>query len=535
MTRAGFILLFLLTLPVARDAHGEVGGTDRFDAGLATHVYAAALGFMQPRILEPATAARLTLWGLKGLTTLDPAVTVDARDQRLRLRHGRAELLNRAQPGPEDIGAWSRLAAESAGLALPRSAALREAGTTGIIQAFFDELFNQIDPYARYSPPQTAATERAQREGKAGIGLTLTRRNKQVQVRAVIAGGPAHLAGIATGDTILMVDGQSTSGPDLSSINAWLAGPEDTEVQVSWRDRAGRTRHANLARALVPPETVFAERQGSLLTLRISDFNNATGPHLQHEIEHAMAADPARPEMAETALRGIILDLRGNRGGVLRQALHVADVLLPAGTIGSTTGRDPDANRQLRATGGDLAAFVPVVIVVDGRTASAAEVLAAALADRGRAVVIGSTTLGKGLVQTIAALPDGGELRVSWSRLLAPLGWPIQTLGVLPQICTSLGTTALASAMEELRAGRAPMAAALARHRAARPGLPPAEALAIRSACPAAEGPQSDITLARQLIDTPGAYATALLPPMRLPPIVTPAAIPATPIPAATR
>ena len=157
---------------------------------------------------------------------------------------------------------------------------------------------------------------------------------------------------------------------------------------------------------------------------------------------------------------------------------------------------------------------VPVVVVVDGRTASAAEVLAAALADRGRAVVVGSATLGKGLVQTITGLPDGGELFVTWSRVLAPRLWPLQGLGVLPQVCTSLGETALHRELAALARGVQPMQSAIQAHRAARAPLAPATMLALRAPCPAAEGREVDLDAAHVLIENPAAYAAALLPPM---------------------
>ena len=135
--------------------------------------------------------------------------------------------------------------------------------------------------------------------------------------------------------------------------------------------------------------------------------------------------------------------------------------------------------------------------MVDGRTASAAEILAAALADRGRGVVIGSSTLGKGLVQTIDPLPDGGELFVTWSRVLAPRGWPIQGLGVLPQVCTSLGQDALSWQLAALAPGREPMAAALARHarrpRPAAAGADPGDPQHL----PGGGGPREDLHGAR--------------------------------------
>ncbi len=517
MTRAGFILLLLLVGLAANHARAEIAGAERFDTALAAQVYAAAFAFMAPRTLEAVRVAQLTAWGLKGLTAIDPSLNGELRDGQLRLARGSTELLSRPAPAAEDAAAWAMAAAELAAAGFITSAPLREAGTGGIIQAFFDELFNRLDPYSRYTGPRQAEDDRTRRAGQAGVGLVVIRRNNQIQVQSAIADGPAAIAGIAAGDVILTVDGQSTRGQSLITVRGWIAGPEDTDLLITWRDRAGKTHAAELQRAMVPPETVRAERIGTLLVLRISDFNNATGARVQHEIEVGLGGVRTAVGIVQAPVQGIVLDLRGNRGGVLRQALYAADVLLPAGPIASTVGRHPDATRQLRSTGGDLAHFMPVVVIVDGRTASAAEVLAAALADRGRAVVVGSATLGKGLVQTITPLPDGGELRVSWSRILAPLGWPIQTLGVLPQVCTSLGQAALAKALEELAAGQASMAPGLARHRAVRAPIIPAQAVAIRNVCPAAEGREADMAVARKLIENPAAYAAALLAPLRRP------------------
>jgi carboxyl-terminal processing protease len=150
-------------------------------------------------------------------------------------------------------------------------------------------------------------------------------------------------------------------------------------------------------------------------------------------------------------------------------------------------------------------------VLVDAQTASAAEILAAALADRGRAVVVGSVTTGKGLVQTITRLPDGAELALSWSRVLAPRGWPIQGLGVLPQVCTSLGEPALSWQLDALASGAQPMAPLLTRARDARVPVPPAEVSTVRDACPPASGTRLDLRAALRLVAEPRAYAAALL------------------------
>jgi carboxyl-terminal processing protease len=502
VTRIGALLLLLLMAP----AHAQTGVAG-FDAHLVSNIYATALAFMAPRTLEPVTVSQLTLWGLHGLTALDPELSADLRDGKLRLAAKDRVLALRPPPPENDVNGWASAAADLAATAVTGSAPVRRAGTQGVVQSFFDELFNHLDPYSRYVAPRDAGEDRERRSGQAGAGLGLVRHGSAIVVAEAISDGPGALAGIRPGDVIVSVDGHAARGKDAPTVASWITGPEETTVVVAWRGRDGRARSAEMQRAMVPPETVFSQRVGDMLVVQMTAFNRSTDDHLAHAIEQGLQG--AKPP------EGIVLDLRGNRGGLLRQAVTAADALLRAGIVAITAGRDPEATRIWRSNSGELAEDLPVVVMVDGRTASAAEILAAALADRGRGVVIGSSTLGKGLVQTIAPLPDGGELFVTWSRVLAPRGWPIQGLGVLPQVCTSLGQDSLAWQLASLAAGRQPMAQAVTTHRASRAPLTPTQILAIRSACPAAEGRDSDLDTARLLIHDPAAYAAALLPPMR--------------------
>ena len=462
---------------------------------------------MEPRILQSESVSQLTLWGLRGLTALDPDILVMVHDDRLFLTSRNRLIADQALTADGDVTGWADTAVALATLAMPISGPIRRAGTQGIVQSFFDELFNHLDPYSRYVSPRDAAEERARRTGEAGAGLRLVQRNATIVVAAAIIDGPGAVAGIRPGDTILAVDGEPVRGSDADKVSARIAGPEDTTVTITWRGRDGRVRSTELERVLVPPETVVPQRVSDMLIVQITAFDRSTGVHLAHAIQDGLTGSHP-PD-------GIVVDLRGNRGGLLRQAVSAADELLSPGIVAVTAGRDPEANEIWRSTTGELAENMPVVVLVDGRTASAAEFLAAALADRGRGVVVGSATLGKGLVQTIAPLPDGGELFVTWSRVLAPRGWPIQGLGVLPQVCTSLGQNALATQLAALAEGQQPMAQALIIHRSARAPVPPAQVLAIRSACPAAEGNEADLEAARVLIRNPAAYAAALLPPLR--------------------
>jgi carboxyl-terminal processing protease len=503
VNRVAVLLLWLMIVP----AHAQPAGEDGFDARLVTRVYTVALGFMQPRILQPVPVPLLTVWGLRGLTALDPDLLAIQRDGKLVLTAGERVVAEQPEPTGAVPADWAAAAVRLSRVAVTLSPAVRRAGNEGIIQSFFDELFNHLDPYSRYVAPMAAAEDRAGRNGIAGLGLSLSRRHGEIMVRDAVSDGPAALAGVAAGDTLLRVDGVALRGKDPGTVADIIAGPVGTTLRLTWRARGGRVRTTSMQRAMVPPETVFSEHEGDLLLVRITAFDDSTAHHLADALQQGMAADP-RPS-------GIIIDLRGNRGGLLRQAVDSADALLPGGVVAYTAGRDPDADHVWRSQRGELAEGVPVVLTIDGRTASAAEILAAALTDRGRAVAVGSTTLGKGLVQTIAPLPDGGELLVTWSRVLAPRGWPIQGLGVLPQVCTSLGEAALQRQLTALAEGLQPMQAAINAERDARAPLTPGRILAIRNACPAAVGRETDLAAARALIENPAAYAAALLPPLR--------------------
>ena len=323
-------------------------------------------------------------------------------------------------------------------------------------------------------------------------------------IRTANADGSGYAAGIRPGDHLLAVDKQATRGQDPATVAGWIAGDEGTVVEMLVRDGRGRTRRVAAERAVTPPETVFASRVGDVLVLRVASFAEDTDARVGTELALAMGG--------HKPVRGAILDLRDNRGGLLRQAIAASELMLGGGLVVTTAGRNPQASHVWTGESPDLLAGKPVVVLVDGRTASAAEIMAAALADRGRAVVAGSATYGKGLVQAVTTLPDGGELFVSWSRLLAPDGWPIQDLGVMPQVCTSLGEASLHEQLQALGAGRVLLAPALARTRVSRPPVPEAQAAELRAACPASVGRDEDLAAARWLLDHSAAYGAALLP-----------------------
>jgi carboxyl-terminal processing protease len=210
------------------------------------------------------------------------------------------------------------------------------------------------------------------------------------------------------------------------------------------------------------------------------------------------------------AVTGVVLDLRGNPGGLLKQSITVADLFVTQGDIVNTRGRHPDSHQHYEATGEDIAHGLPIVVLVDGKSASAAEIVAAALQDRRRAVVIGTTSFGKGTVQTVIRLPNDGEVTLTWSRLVAPSGYVLHGLGVFPAICTSGvsedETGVLARRLEQ----RGKTVAIMESWRKA--GLREADRRrTLRAACPAQRRHETlDIEVARRLLDDPALYLRAL-------------------------
>ena len=502
MRRAGLLALLILLLPCLGHA------AEAFDEPMVASVFSTALAFITPRTLEPESLPQLTLWGLRGLTALDPAFTTELQERDLVLRQAGKAIFTAPLPDGSSAEGWGALAASASAAALAASEPARSAGTQGVVRSFFDELFNHLDPYSRYVPPGAADTERDRRSGQAGLGITLVRTRAGIVVQNVVPSSPADDAGVRPGDRLQSVDDHVIHGEDAATVEGWVRGTEGSTARLTWRTR-GRLHTEEIERALVPPQTVTAERLGEVVLIHISGFSVDTDDQFGAALQAGFAGH---------RVRGLIVDLRGNRGGLLRQAVSVVNQVMTSGIVVTTAGRNPQSSRVWQAgTADDGSKGRPMIILVDGRTASAAEIMAAALEDNGRAVVVGSSTLGKGLVQTISPLPDGGELFVTWSRVLAPGGWPIQGLGVLPQICTSLGEDPLRSQLSALAAGQQSFSAALDRHNSARAPLPAAEVVDLRNACPAAEGRDADLDAAGFLLDHPTAYQAALSQPAATP------------------
>lgn len=499
-----FIIFNFYTISYGQTILSQSKNNKVFNQQNYQNVIATALTFLYPRTLDKHTIKELSLWGLNGLNAIDPSFSIHKANNQLSLIQTQKTIITFPLPtNNNDIAQWSSIITNITVKSWENSALIQSAGIQNITQAFFDELFDHMDPYSRYISPSSASTDRNDRgDGDANIGIKLTKKRGLTVIASINTNGPAWTAGLNVGDRIYKVNNQRTSGQAIKVINKWLKGPENSSLILTYSPSGSkRVKIAHLKRESVPPATVFAFTNDNIIILKITSFSTFTAEEMNQYLDQAMQ---------DIKLKGLILDLRGNRGGILQQAITSAALLLDHGIAATTQGRDPDANHVWAVQGGDLTNNVPVIILVDGRTASAAEILTATLADHKRAVVIGSSTLGKGLVQTIAQLPDGGELFVTWSRVIAPLGWPIQGLGILPQLCTSRGEKFIQQQLNELKNGQPSYKQHIIASRSARFPLNANDILQIRNACPPALGSDTDLELADTILLNQPMYQKAL-------------------------
>jgi carboxyl-terminal processing protease len=457
-------------------------------------VLRAGVAALAERHVEPVDLPTLTLAGLRSLSLTDRRIVPALSAGMIELR-AEGRVRDRIPAPPRDSPAsWAEAAARLIAAGTLASPALARMPQDALLRAFFDEAVATLDPYTRYIPAEEARLGRTRRLGEAGLGLVLEPDPAGAVIARVLDDAPAWAAGLVEGERVLAIDGRPTARLSAEQLARLLEGEESAPVSLTVRREGGRTETIVLARAMVAPETVTLSWQDGVPVLRVSAFNRLTDRRLARAVIAVAHRDPAPP--------GLVLDLRGNRGGLLRQAITTADLFLTGGVIAVARGRHPDASRTHRADGADIAGGLRLAVLVDGASASSAEVLAAALQDNGRAVVIGSVTTGKGLIQTVVPLPDESELHITWSSLIAPGGYALQGLGVLPAVCTSRGVEMARAALSEVAMGRSSDAASAWRATGGR-AVPAAEAARLRDACPPAEGSALDITAALWLFRGP--------------------------------
>lgn len=298
-----------------------------------------------------------------------------------------------------------------------------------LIEAALQGMMTSLDPHSNYLAPTSFGDLRERTEGQySGVGLTISADGGLIKVISPMDDSPASRAGVQAGDVISAIDGQSASGLTVSQVSEKLRGAMGTSVVVTFLRDGEEPREVTLTRAVIKIESVNGRIEGDFGYLRVATFNENTGRELTETIARLQAENPN--------LRGYVLDLRNNGGGLLNAAIDVSDAFLERGEIVSQRGRRPDQIERYAARPGDLTGGLPVVVLINYGSASASEIVAGALKDQERAVVVGLTSFGKGSVQTVIPLRGGqdGALSITTARYYTPSGRSIQKIGIEPDL-----------------------------------------------------------------------------------------------------
>lgn len=453
------------------------------------------LSDIQQIYIKNTHVADLAVAGLKGLRRIEPDFNVERENDVVKISLHNAAAGSVKAPKSNDAYAWASTVAKLLKDGRKVSGRLGKARPEDIYTAVFQSVASKLDPYSRYSGAGEAREDRANRDGFGGIGVTIVPNPDGVEVTRVTPGLPAEKAGLHRGDLILSVDGEKIAGLDLQAAAMLLQGPVGEPVKLVIHPK-GKNDSATLDidRTHITPQTVFYRRDGDFAVIELTGFNVETSASIAQAVYHA------RHDMGDE-MRGIVLDLRNNPGGLLHQSVRVADLFIDSGRIISTRGRHRDSLQIFDATPGDIANGLPIAVLVNGYSASAAEILAAALQDRGRAVIIGTTTYGKGTVQTVLRMPNDGELILTWAKLHAPSGYAMHGLGIVPTICTAGTDGNVNKLVKSVFVPNAPWKRMLAIRRNYATATP-AERRAVRGYCPGATKTENalDLKVAEKLL-----------------------------------
>ena len=298
-----------------------------------------------------------------------------------------------------------------------------------LIEAALGGMMTALDPHSAYLAPAGFDELRERTEGQySGVGLTISSEAGLVKVISPMDGGPAARAGVQAGDVISVIDGASAAGLSVSEVSDKLRGAPGTEVKVTFLRDGSDPLEVTLTREVIKIESVTGRMEGEFGVIRISTFDDNTVRDLNRVIGDLKTANPG--------IKGYVVDLRNNGGGLLSAAVGVSDAFLERGEIVSQRGRRPEQIDRWSAKPGDLTDGKPIVVLVNYGSASASEIVAGALKDHERATIVGLTSFGKGSVQTVIPLRGGqdGALSITTARYYTPSGRSIQKIGIEPDL-----------------------------------------------------------------------------------------------------
>ena len=309
-----------------------------------------------------------------------------------------------------------------------RASYVKDITDKKLIESAINGMLNSLDPHSNYLNKESFKNMQIQTRGKfGGLGIEVTMENGFVKVISPIDGTPAFKSGVQAGDLITHLDGKPVQGLSLSEAVKLMRGEVGTEIKLTIRRVSTQPFDVTITRAVIPIRTVRSRIEGDIGYVRISSFSQPTESGLKK------AMIKINRELKDR-MKGLIIDLRNNPGGLLDQAVAVSDAFLEKGEIVSTRTREKRDHQRFNARKGDLAHGKPIIILLNGGSASASEIVAGALQDQKRAIILGTKSFGKGSVQTIIPLGNNGAMRLTTALYFTPSGRSIQKIGIEPDI-----------------------------------------------------------------------------------------------------
>ena len=338
--------------------------------------------------------------------------------------------------GASDMGAYQSLDLFSNAFERVRANYVRPVQDSELVDAAIQGMVSSLDPHSSYMDAKAYGDMQITTKGEfGGVGIEVTQEDGLIKVISPIDGTPAAKAGIKSGDRIAGIDGISIAGLPLNDAIDKMRGPAGSKITLTiLREGEKKPFDVTLQRAVVQVDADTWRREGDIGYIRLPGFNEQTASGLEKGVRELK-------KQIGPGIKGYIIDLRNNPGGLLDQAIQVSSDLLNGGEVVSTRGRHPEDTQRYDAKGGgDITGGKPIVVLINAGTASASEIVSGALQDHKRATIIGMTSFGKGSVQTIIPLGEGGgALRLTTARYFTPSGHSIQAQGIIPDIAVAQG------------------------------------------------------------------------------------------------
>ena len=304
-----------------------------------------------------------------------------------------------------------------------------ETSDRDLIEAAINGMLTSLDPHSGFLNDESFNDMQVQTKGEfGGLGIEVTMENGLVRVVSPIDDTPAFKAGLQPGDLITHIDGTAVMGMTLTDAVDKMRGKPNSKIKLTIRRKNEEPFDVTMKRDIIKIESVKYRAENDIGYIRIITFSDTTTDHVQKAVKEMTK------QIGKDKIKGFILDLRNNPGGLLEQAVGVTDTFLDEGEIVSTRSRIPEETMRLSATKGDLTNGLPVVVIINEGSASASEIVAGALQDHKRAVLVGTPSFGKGSVQSVKPIPGYGAIKLTTARYYTPSGRSIQAKGITPDV-----------------------------------------------------------------------------------------------------